>query len=350
MSDSLLSIGILAHNESPRISKTLESLFAQDVFEQFSVEVVIVANGCADDTAAVARLILASHRATWSAHGSARVVEVAIAGKANAWNQFVHEFSSPDVTILVLMDADISLMKTNTVSSMIATLEREPEAAVCVDRPIKDIETFATRTLFQRLLIAATPKIDVNNVPLCGQLYCVRSALARQITLPVEIVCEDGFLRALLLTKGFSAPEDPRRIVLDATATHSFTSVGTLWELFKHERWLVAGTIIDMLLFERFWAECGPNRTAMSLMSEWQAKDPDWLPHYIESQVRVKGWRLLPGHWWTRRWSRLRHLSFRQKFLKLPTTFAAAAVDALIFVAAIKEVHRGRAFRYWGRK
>ena len=56
--DPRLSIGILAHNEEPRIGKTLQTLFAQDVFEKFPTEVVIVPNGCVDGTAETARQLL----------------------------------------------------------------------------------------------------------------------------------------------------------------------------------------------------------------------------------------------------------------------------------------------------
>ena len=222
MHNPKISIGILAHNEASRIHKTLQSLFLQDVFQQVETEIVIVANGCVDETAEVARRSLRDNQAIWSARGSARVEEIVVAGKANAWNAFVHNFSSPRASVLVLMDADITLLKVNTISSMVLTLENNARAVVCVDQPIKDIETKPNRTLFERLLVSATPKINPDDVPLCGQLYCVLSGPVRQITLPIEITCEDGFLRALLLTQGFTTSENRRHIVLDCSVSHSF--------------------------------------------------------------------------------------------------------------------------------
>src|SRR5262249_40117038 len=134
-----ISIGILAYNEERRIGATLRSVFAQDVFQQFETDVIIVANGCTDNTVAVATRSLEDYKPLWCPRGSARVEEVPIAGKANAWNQFVHDFSSRQASVLVLMDADIILSTNNTISSMVSTLERTPEAVVCVDRPVKDI-------------------------------------------------------------------------------------------------------------------------------------------------------------------------------------------------------------------
>lgn len=215
--DPLLSIGVLAHNEKLHIEKTLQSLFTQDVFQRFSVEIVIVANGCTDETAILAKRSIAEHHAVWSNRGSARVEELVVAGKANAWNQFVHKLSSPLASILIMMDADILFLNINTISSMIETLESTPDAVICVDHAVKDIALSTKRTLFQKLLIAATPTVDPDNVPLCGQLYCVRSVQLRQIYLPVQIPVEDGFLLALLLTEGFTKPPNAKRIILIRT-------------------------------------------------------------------------------------------------------------------------------------
>jgi glycosyltransferase involved in cell wall biosynthesis len=344
-----VSIGILAHNEEAHIGAALCSLFAQDIFELYSAEVIVVANGCVDRTVEIAKSILAEHQAVWNARGSARVVEIGAPGKTNAWNLFVHQLSAPLTSLLFLMDADIVLLSPNTLTSMVSTLERNPQAILCVDRNVKDIEIKRNPTLFERLLIAATPKLGAGRVPLCGQLYCVRSAQSRTIRVPPEITVDDGFLRALLLTQGFTAPEDATGIVLDSNAAHSFASVSTLRELFKHERWLIAGSIVNMLLFERFSAQAGAGRSAMTLMEKWGAEDAEWLPRYIESEVRRRGWALLPREYWIRRWTRLKGLPVRRAILRVPAAVIATVMDAMVFIAAIKDVRRGRAYSYWGR-
>jgi len=344
-----ISIGVLAHNEKLNIEKTLKSLFMQDVFERFSTEVIVVANGCTDGTATLAKQSLLNNQALWSKLGSAQVVELTMAGKTNAWNEFVHKLSARSAPILVLMDSDITLLNKNTISSLVTSLADNSEAAVCVDRPVKNIEIGTKRTLFQRLLVGATPAIDEHNAPLCGQLYSIRSAEARQITLPRELPVEDGFLRALLLTHGFTRPNNARRIILDSSVAHRFESVGTLRELFKHERWIVSSSIISMLLYERFWRECAPDRSAMELIARWQKESADWLPRYIQTEVQKRGWRLLPSYWWTRRWSHLRPLSWSKKLKRLPIAAMATAMDMFVFITAIRDVRKGRAFRYWGR-
>jgi len=155
---------------------------------------------------------------------------------------------------------------------------------------------------------------------------------------------------ASLLTHGFTKPNNTRRIIFDSAVGHSFTSVATIRELFKHEKWIVSGSIISMLLYERFWKECSEDRSAMKLMMHWQEQDAEWLPRYIRNQVHERGWRLLPRSWWIRRWEQLRKHSLRRGLLRLPVAAIATAMDALVFLAAIRDVRQGRAFRYWGRK
>lgn len=342
-----LSIGVLAHDEERGIEATLDSLFTQDVFEAFETEVVVVANGCTDSTAEVARRALERHRETWSRRGVARVEELPAAGKANAWNEFVHRLSTADAAVLALMDADISFMTAGTLSRMVTTLAETSRATVCVDRPVKDIDSETGRTVLQRLLASATPEIDPRNVPLCGQLYCAWSAPLREIWLPPAIQVDDGFVRAMLLTRGFTAPEDRGRIVLAPGAAHVFSSVASLGELLRHERWVVAGSIVNMLLFRKLGAEARPGRGAAELMREWHERDPDWLPRFVQGQARERGWRLLPRHWWTRRWARLRGAPRSEWLFRLPLALGAAAFDAVIFLGAIRQVRTGRGFRYW---
>ena len=342
---------MLAHNEAARIEKTLVSLFRQDVFETFYSELVIVANGCTDATAAVARGILIKSQQVWAPRGLARVEEISPAGKTNAWNEFVNKFGSSQASVFVFVDADIEMLDRNAITSMINTLMCNKEAVICVDRAIKDIELKTAPSIFERLIVAATPKDNTTSSGLCGQLYCILSSEARAIIFPTEITVDDGFLHALLLTRGFTAPEDPKRIVVASNVAHSFKSVASFREVFSHEKWLISGNIVNFLLFERFWAEATPVRSAMTLMSGWAEQDPRWLVHYVESQVRSRGaWRILPLKYWTRRFSRLKGLSVRRVVQQFPIAALAAIMDAFIFAAAIRDVRRGRAFGYWARK
>jgi|GEM_PF-4817134 len=100
-----LSIGILAHNESDSIAVLLNSLSQQSLFtcinSNHSIEVIIVPNGCTDDTAAIAHKTLEELNSNVNiAPLTGKVCEVEEAGKSNAWNLFIHQFSALWATLL----------------------------------------------------------------------------------------------------------------------------------------------------------------------------------------------------------------------------------------------------------
>ena len=93
------SIAVFAHNEAPRIAATLRSIEA--AAQGMAVEVVVLANGCQDGTAQVVRGLMAA-----SPH--VRVVEIAMADKANAWNTYVHTVATTP-TLHVFVDGDVQV-------------------------------------------------------------------------------------------------------------------------------------------------------------------------------------------------------------------------------------------------
>src|SRR5689334_11472845 len=102
-----ISIGILAWNEAEAIGATLHSLFRQSLFaelnqRQLHCEILCVANGCTDQTAAIAESIfgeeMRSHAFNQALH--CRALNLPTRGKNNAWNLFVHTFSAREAQVL----------------------------------------------------------------------------------------------------------------------------------------------------------------------------------------------------------------------------------------------------------
>ena len=121
-----VAIGIIAWNEEASIRATLDSLFQQTLFRKLKLrrwkcQIVCLANGCTDRTAAVAAEIFAAqsrgHR--YKDAFDARVVELTQRGKVNAWNQFVHSISSREARVLFMMDADILIHRPESLLSLI---------------------------------------------------------------------------------------------------------------------------------------------------------------------------------------------------------------------------------------
>jgi len=141
------SLAIFAWNEENAIPRALDSLFRQSLFSHLRqlnqpCEILCVLNGCTDHSPLVAAQCLDRYQREHpdASCFTTRVVNLLERSKINAWNQFVHRLSAPDVRVLFMMDADILIHAPDTLWNMFHALETDPEASVAVDRPCKYIE------------------------------------------------------------------------------------------------------------------------------------------------------------------------------------------------------------------
>ncbi|WP_134726289.1 glycosyltransferase [Paracoccus luteus] len=190
-----LSIIIPAHDEVDWIGPCLDSLLAQD--HAGAVQVVVVANGCRDDTAARAR----QSGPAFAARGWAlRVEDLAQGGKPGALN---HGDACATHEGRVYLDADITLGP-GLLAGLAAALDR-PQAAYASGRlvvaPARTAATRAYARFWSRLPFVA------QGVPGAG-LFAVNAAgRARWGGFP-GIISDDTFVRL-----HFSPDE---RILVDA--------------------------------------------------------------------------------------------------------------------------------------
>lgn len=167
------SIAVFAHNEAPRIAATLRSIEA--AAQGMAVEVVVLANGCQDGTAQVVRGLMAA-----SPH--VRVVEIAMADKANAWNTYVHTVATTP-TLHVFVDGDVQVAP-GALRALAQRLEQVPEAHAVGGLPTTGRDRAGWS---QRMLSQGT---------LAGGLYALRGSFVqtlrqRGIRLPLGLVGED---------------------------------------------------------------------------------------------------------------------------------------------------------------
>src|SRR2546426_886782 len=158
-----LSIGILAWNEEEAIGAALASLFEQSLFFELSKrnlksEIICLANGCTDHTAAIAAKVFAEKVRChpFKEVFSARTVEIKKRGKTHAWNLFVHRLSAKEAQFLLLMDGDIVIHRPNTLWNMYRALADNPEASVAVDQPIKDIALRPKKSLLDKISLGTS--------------------------------------------------------------------------------------------------------------------------------------------------------------------------------------------------
>lgn len=353
----LISIGILAYNEENVIERTLSSLFEQTVFfnplnddDDVSWEVIVVPNGCSDDTSNKASQALehltaskALGNVTWS------VRDIAEAGKSNAWNRFVHDFSSPEAELIVMIDADIEFGEFETIANSVTTLLGNPHAVVAVDQPLKDAARKSRKTLLERFTVAASHATGGGAPAIAGSFYCARASSLRQIWMPVGLAGEDGFLRAMIVTDCFRKPADDRRIIRAPHASHYFETLTSPGAIYRHEVRLTIGTALncyltwDLLLFAT--DPEGPG--AGVLIRNRMTRDPGWYPKLIDNAIRNHGWWVLPRGMLFRRFSTARYNQSVGWFKWLVIAFAGFLFDMPVFLAANSKLKRGNGIGYW---
>jgi glycosyltransferase involved in cell wall biosynthesis len=352
-----IAIGIIAWNEEAAISAMLESLFAQTLFEELAAqskrcEIICVANGCTDRTAAVATGIFDKQsREHPCRHAfTARVVEVQKRGKINAWNLFVHELSTREAQFLFLADADIILNEPQTLWSMYQALDENPGAIVSTDTPVKDIALKPRRTLMERVSLAASRMTQSAAAQLTGQLYCIRANVARNIYLPADLAaCEDGFIKSIACTYFLTHEVRPRNIVVAANASHIFEAYVSLRDILNNQKRQMIGQTIVHLLVDRELKHL-PFEQKLNLgetLRSREAADPNWLKMLIAEHMRRTRhfWQLFPNLL-SSRFQRLRGLRGIKRITHLPVAFAGFAVSLLAARRAYRALCTGY-INYW---
>ena len=349
-----ISIGIIAWNEENAIRSTLESLFAQSLFERLGrdavrCEIICLANACTDRTAAITAEIFSEQNACRPGL-SCRVAEITERGKANAWNVFVHRLSARDAKCLFLMDADIAFQGRDTLWNMLTALEENPAANIATDRPCKSISSKPNPSLLERLSLLASRSTQAGEAQLCGQLYCIRSETARRIFLPRDLgSCDDGFIKALVCTDFLTGPVNPARIVLAKDAAHMFDAYTSIRSVLKNQKRQAIGQAILHCLVDDYLKTLPPADRAdlAAFLREKERVDPDWIKELMARHARRTKyfWRLIPGLA-AFRFRRLARLDWSGRFKCLPTAVAGSFLSMVSCVRARAHFKKGCA-QYW---
>jgi glycosyltransferase involved in cell wall biosynthesis len=302
-----LSLGIIVRNEEEAIGPMLESLFRQTLFAELNrrgwlCEIICVANGCTDRTVEIAQSILAEKTASHPLAGSftCRVESLARPGKLHAWNQYVHRLSAREAECLFLADGDILIHHPATLWNMYLVLEQNETATAVTDQPLKDIAFKQRNTLRERISLATSRITQSRPAQLTGQLYGIRSTVARNIFLPRDLMaCEDGFIKSLVCTYFLTRPESLERVVRARDASHVFQAYVGLLEIVRNQKRQMIGQTIVHILVDGYLKSLRLEER-LNLAETLQDKDrfePDWLRALIHAHVaKIRHfWQLFPG-------------------------------------------------------
>ena len=188
------SVCIFAHNEERLLPACVGALAGAAAGAPF--EAHILENGSTDRTAQVARALAA-------ADSRVRAHELALADKANAWNEYAHRLAPADADMHVFLDGDVRPSK-GSFRALALALQSSPEAYAAAALPMtgRSRRRWATRLFTEHYL--------------SGNLYALSGAAlrlfrARDLRMPVGAVGEDGILSYLLVTDLKGGHDDSRR-------------------------------------------------------------------------------------------------------------------------------------------
>lgn len=335
-----IAIGMMACNEEGKIRSTISSLAEQSVFENpaHTISIHVVPNGCGDATSIHASEAL---HALKKKHPSVRVEvrELTEGGKANAWNHFVHVFSPADAEALLLLDADIHFGAHECLDLLVKTLVESPTALVAVDRPLKDIATKKNPSLCERLSVRASELQVAGSPKIAGSLYLARAEALRRFWMPLGLLVEDGFVKAMLLTDSFRHPEKKEGLVRAHGATHYFKAVTGLRDWFGHERRLLNGTALNILLFEYIQKRVREGRDPKLVLRANNERDPLWVVGLAKAHRGT-----LPGglefvNEPLRKWNRM---PIQKKIAFFPVALLRSGLNVAVFLACQSDFKLGR--------
>jgi glycosyltransferase involved in cell wall biosynthesis len=352
-----ITIGILAYNEREMIGRTIRSLFEQSVFSGAGAtlpdvqwEIIVVPNGCKDDTHAQAEQALRAACANSSAQSVTwRVASLERAGKSHAWNKLVHEIAAPLTDAFLMIDADIEFGHPETIANSVQRLRGDEHAWAVVDLPLKDFHRKSSHTWLEKYSLKVSKEYLADGAGIAGSFYVMWAARMRSIWMPIDLSVEDGYLYTMVITDGFRQDPDYTRVVRADNASHYYEGLTRVRDIVNHEVRLTIGTVLnaflcwDVLLF--MTPRNGPG--AGEIVRVLNAQDPNWYRRMMANQIEIRGlwairttmlWRRLPG-WWA--------LPPAKRVVKLPKTLALSLFDACVMWLANRRLVSGSAVGYW---
>jgi glycosyltransferase involved in cell wall biosynthesis len=218
-----VSICVPAHNEASNIRRLLHALLAQQTREAQIVEVVVVASGCTDDTADVARDV---SRGRPGVHVH---VQERREGKVAAINAYL-KMRNPRAEVTVICSADLDLAP-DVVEKMVVHLQGHAEVGMVGGRPVP---TNAPDELVGRMvhvLWEMHHRVSLE-VPKMGEIVAFRAALVEYVS---ELsVVDEASIEDIVRAKGYALGYVPEAVVTNR-------GPGTLREYFEQRRRIARG-------------------------------------------------------------------------------------------------------------
>jgi cellulose synthase/poly-beta-1,6-N-acetylglucosamine synthase-like glycosyltransferase len=197
-----VSILVPAHNEARNIQSLLESLLAQETRRARIIEIVVVASGCTDDTAPLARQV------SRGKPGMHVVVQEQRGGKVAAINEYLN-VRDKRAEIVVISGADLHVSPP-VIEKIVECFTENPKVGMVGVRPVPDNDRPDVVSGMVRVLWELHHRIALET-PKMGELVAFRAALVDRVS---ELsVVDEASVEDIVRSKGFELAYVPDAIV-----------------------------------------------------------------------------------------------------------------------------------------
>jgi cellulose synthase/poly-beta-1,6-N-acetylglucosamine synthase-like glycosyltransferase len=218
-----VSIVVPAYNEASNIERLLAALLGQRAERSRIVEVVVVASGCTDDTAQVAR-DFSRGRPGVHVH-----VQERREGKVAAINAYL-KIRDPRAEVVVVCSADLEPAP-DVVDRMVQHLADHPGVGMVGARPVPDNDASQLVGRMVKLLWEMHHRISLD-VPKMGEIVAFRAMLVEYVS---ELsVVDEASIEDIVRAKGYDLGYVPEAIVTNHGPE-------TLAEYFEQRRRIARG-------------------------------------------------------------------------------------------------------------
>jgi len=197
-----VSVLVPAHNEAANIRNLLESLLNQRTEFARILEIVVVASGCTDDTAGIARLVA-------EANPGIRVhVQERRAGKVAAINEYL-KMHDKSAELIVSCSADL-FVASDVVEKIAVCLRDNPNVGMVGAHPVPDNDKSKLMGKMVDVLWELHHRVALRN-PKMGELVGFRADLIDRVS---ELsVVDEASVEDIIRSKGYELAYVPDAIV-----------------------------------------------------------------------------------------------------------------------------------------
>jgi cellulose synthase/poly-beta-1,6-N-acetylglucosamine synthase-like glycosyltransferase len=218
-----VSVVIPAHNEGDNIQNVIESVLVQETKLARVLEVIVVASGCTDDTAELARA-MTKGRPGMSVH-----VQERRAGKVAALNEYL-KMRDPRAEIIVCLSADLELAP-DVIERVCQKFANEPKVGMVGGHVVPNNDPSTLMGKVVHILWSMHHEVAQRS-PKMGELIAFRGSLIERVS-ELSIV-DEASVEDIIRSKGFDLGYVPEAIVTNHGPE-------TLTEYFEQRRRIARG-------------------------------------------------------------------------------------------------------------